>query len=156
MDAPKGVGIVAVVEASKGLLVLLAGLGLLALVHHNAQAVAEKLVERFHLNPASEYPKIFVHAAGTLNDSRLWYLAGCAAAYALFRFIEAYGLWKGRRWAEWMAAVSAGLYIPLEIQALAHGISWPKVTLLGLNVVVVVYMTYVLVKGAKHGRETAA
>jgi hypothetical protein len=47
---------VALVEAAKGALVLVAGLGLLSLVHHDAQRLAEVLVTHSHLNPASRYP----------------------------------------------------------------------------------------------------
>ncbi|MEZ0273296.1 MAG: DUF2127 domain-containing protein, partial [Roseimicrobium sp.] len=110
MDAPKGLSFIAAIEALKGALVLLAGFGLLTLIHHDVHAAAESLVRRFHLNPAHEIPKVFIHAAGTVNDSRIWFLATCAAAYAMVRFVEAYGLWKGRRWAEWFAAISSGIY----------------------------------------------
>src|SRR5574342_521664 len=53
-----GVRIVAAVEAGKGALVLAAGLELFALVHRDVQAVAERIVEHFHFNPASRYPRI--------------------------------------------------------------------------------------------------
>jgi uncharacterized membrane protein (DUF2068 family) len=60
------------------------------------------------------------------------------------RFIEAYGLWRERRWAEWMAALSAGLYVPVEVYELAHGASWLKIVALVLNLAVVGYMVYLL------------
>ncbi|MCZ7627424.1 MAG: DUF2127 domain-containing protein [Candidatus Methylomirabilis sp.] len=50
---------VALLEAAKGLLVLVAGIGVLSFVHHDAQWVAERLVGHLHLNPASRYPRIF-------------------------------------------------------------------------------------------------
>jgi uncharacterized membrane protein (DUF2068 family) len=149
MPPTRGLSFIAAIEALKGALVLLAGFGLLSLIHHDVHAAAVALVQRFHLNPASEYPKIFVHLAGTLHDSQLLFLATCAASYALVRFIEAYGLWKGRRWAEWFAAISSGIYIPLELIELTHGITWPKVTILVVNVVVLVYMVYVLTQGKR-------
>jgi uncharacterized membrane protein (DUF2068 family) len=149
MPPTKGLSFIATIEALKGALVLLAGFGLLTLIHHDVHAAAEALVNRFHLNPAHEIPKVFIQAAGTVNDSRIWFLAACAAAYAAVRFIEAYGLWNARRWAEWFAAISSGIYIPLELSELTHSITWPKVTILVVNVIVLVYMIYVLIEGKR-------
>ena len=144
MRSSNGVRVVAAFEAAKGSLVLLAGCGLLALVHHDVQAMAESLVERSHLNPASRYPRIFVQAAGALTDARLWLLAAGAAAYAAVRFVEAYGLWRQRRWAGWFAVVSGGIYVPIEIYELAHSVTWPKLAALILNAAIVAYMSYAL------------
>ena len=109
---------VAVFEAAKGLLVLVAGCGLLSLVHRDAQHVAETIVRQLHLNPARHYPRVFIQAAGRVSSSRLWMLAGGAFAYSVVRFVEAYGLWRLRPWAEWFAIVSGGLYLPVEVYEL--------------------------------------
>jgi uncharacterized membrane protein (DUF2068 family) len=99
MKLSRGIRLVALFEGAKGALILLAGFGLLALVHRDLQDVADELVRRFHLNPARHYPRIFIEAAGKTTDTRLWLLAGAALLYAVFRFVEAYGLWRERRWA---------------------------------------------------------
>jgi len=75
---------VALFEGAKGALILLAGFGLLALVHRDLQHVADEVVRRFHLNPARHYPRIFIEAAGKTTDTRLWLLAGGALLYACF------------------------------------------------------------------------
>lgn len=56
----KGLHIVALFEGAKGMLVLLAGFGLLALIHKDVHDVAARLIANFHLNPASRYPRIFL------------------------------------------------------------------------------------------------
>jgi uncharacterized membrane protein (DUF2068 family) len=140
-----GLRSIAVFEAGKGLLVLLVGCGLLALIHHDLQAHAEALVRHFHLNPASRYPRIFLHAADALTNVRLWLLAAGAAAYALLRFLIAYGLWRQRSWAKWLAAISEGIYLPVEIYELFGRVTWPKVTVLVTNIAIVTYMICSLV-----------
>ena len=144
-----GVRAVAIVEALKAALVLLAGGGLLALVHRDVQVLAEKFIRHSHLNPAGKYPRIFLDAAEQLTDARLWLFAGLALLYALVRAIEAYGLWNERRWAEWFALLSSGLYLPVEIYELWHRFGPVKLTIFLTNVGVVVYMAYAL----KHSRE---
>jgi uncharacterized membrane protein (DUF2068 family) len=141
-----GVRFVALVEALKGALVLAAGLGLFALVHRHAQSAAEDLVAHFHLNPASRTPRIFIDAARSTTDARLWLLAGAAAGYATLRFVEAYGLWRKRRWAEWFAALSGAAYLPIELYELWLGASWAKITLLAVNAAVVAYMSWLLLR----------
>jgi len=140
----RGVRIVAVVEAAKGALVLAAGLELFALVHRDVQAIAERIVEHFHLNPASRTPRILLEAAGALTDERLVVLALGALAYSTVRFIEAYGLWRARRWAEWLAVVAGGLYIPIELYELARRVTVIRFGLLAVNVAIVVYLARVL------------
>jgi uncharacterized membrane protein (DUF2068 family) len=135
-----GLGIVAAFEAAKGLLVLMAGFGLLSLVHHDAQRVAEDVVRHFHLDPASHYPGIFLDLSSRASDTRLWLLAALAFCYAGLRLAEAYGLWRERPWAEWFAVASGGIYVPIEIYELFSGVSRIKAGMLAINVGIVVYM----------------
>lgn len=144
-----GVRLVAIFEAAKGGLVFLAGLGLLTLIHRDVQAVAERVVRFFHLNPASHYPRIFLDAAANVTSGRLWTLAGLAAVYAAVRGVEAYGLWYERRWAEWFALVAGGIYLPIEIYELFHHATWLKGAIFLTNVGIVGYMAYAL----RHSRE---
>jgi uncharacterized membrane protein (DUF2068 family) len=139
-----GIRLVALVEAAKGAVLLLAGFGILALVHADVQAVAEALVGHLHLNPASRYPRIFIQLAGDLTDARLWLLAGFALTYAGMRFAEAYGLWWQRRWAEWLSVGSGALYMPFEVYELAEGVTALKLLTFTVNLLVVAYMGWVL------------
>jgi len=133
---------VALFEAAKGALVLLVGFGLLSLVGRDVERFAERLITHSHLNPASHYPRIFLDLADRLTSTHLMLLAAGAGIYALVRFVEAYGLWHERRWAEWFAALSGAIYIPLELMRLHRHVSWISVTLLIVNVVIVVFMLY--------------
>lgn len=134
---------VALFEAAKGVLVILAGFGLLALVHRDAQRVAEALVRHMHLNPARHYPRIFIHAASRLDDHRLHLLAAGAFAYAAVRLVEAYGLWGLRGWAEWMAILSTGLYMPVEAYELIRHVTVTRAVILFGNAVILALLLYV-------------
>jgi uncharacterized membrane protein (DUF2068 family) len=142
MRLSNGLRSIALFEATKGTLVLLAGFGLLSLLHHDVQHFAESLIEHFHLNPAARYPRIFIEAASRLTDTRLLLIAAGAAAYALVRLIEAYGLWYARRWAEWFAALSGGIYIPFELFELYKRFTWLSLGALVVNVAIVAFALY--------------
>jgi len=139
---------VALFEALKGAIVLVAGFGLTRLVHRDVEHAAEALIDRLHLDAAKKFPHIFLQLAANISDAQLWGLAALALAYALLRFAEAYGLWFQRRWAQWLAAVSGAIYVPVEIYELSRGVSWIKVGALVLNAAVVTYMCYTLWRGA--------
>jgi uncharacterized membrane protein (DUF2068 family) len=146
---------IAVFEAAKGALVLVAGLGLLSLINRDVEVLAERFVRHSHLNPASRYPQIFIDAASHMTNTRLWLFAGAAALYTIVRWVEAYGLWFERRWAEWFALVAGGIYVPVEIYELVHRPSWIKITVLATNLAIVAYMAYVLLHSAEQDRELA-
>lgn len=138
------VQIVALIEAVKGLAVLIAGLGGLTLLHGHALQWAMDLVRHLHLDPTRHYPHSLLLAAAEVTDARLWMLAALAALYAAVRFIEAYGLWHGRRWAEWFAASSAAIYFPFELYELLRDPGWVVLLVLLVNLVVVAVMIQAL------------
>jgi len=140
MSSPAGLRAVAFFEAAKGAIVLAAGIGALELFGPDAQNTAEELVRRFHLNPASHYPRIFLLLAQQATPAHLWGLAAGAATYAAVRFVEAYGLWRQRLWAEWFAVISSGIYVPLELWELTRGLTWSRLTLLAVNLAIVSYL----------------
>ena len=133
----KSISTVAIIEAAKGALVLVAGFGLLELLHKDAHAISCELVSRLHLNPAQGYPRIFIDLSAGVTDGRLWFFAAMAVIYALLRFTEAYGLWKDRIWANWLALASGAIYLPLEIYDVVVKTSFIRVSALIANLVVV-------------------
>ena len=137
-----GLHLVALFEAAKGLLVLLVGLELLSLIHQGVQNVGEAIVERFHLNFARHHPRILLYAATHFNESNVHLLALAALAYSTVRFIEAYGLWRMRAWAEWFAILSGGVYLPFELYELVHKPTVIKAAVLLVNAAIVAYLIY--------------
>ena len=142
MRLSKALRTVALVEAAKGALVLLVGFGLLSLIHRDVQQFAERLIAHAHLNPAARYPRIFLDMADHVTDGRLQLIAAGAAVYAIVRFIEAYGLWRERRWAEWFAAVSGAIYVPFELLELYRHVNWLSLGVLVMNLTIVAIMLY--------------
>ncbi len=146
MSSPthKALRTIALFEALKGAIVLVAGFGLLGFLDRDNEAFAEQIIRHLHVDPAQHYAKIFILAMAEQTDSQLMALAGFALIYASVRFAEAYGLWHERRWAEWLAALSGGVYVPIEIYELAHRATWIKAGALTLNLIVVAYMVWLL------------
>jgi uncharacterized membrane protein (DUF2068 family) len=145
--ATRALRTLALFEAAKGLLVLLVGCGLAGVLHHHAKRLVESLVNHFHLNPAHHTPLVFLKLAEAFDNTKLWLLAVGAAAYAILRFVEAYGLWYGRRWAEWIGCLSAGIYVPLELRHFLEHPGLVSTIVLATNLVIVIYLAVCLWKG---------
>lgn len=133
----KSIRAVALFEAFKGAVVLAAGFGLLQLLHKNIHQIVFEFISRIHLNPAQKYPRIFLELADHITDQNLWLFAGLALTYSILRFIEGYGLWNQRTWAEWFAAVSAGIYLPFEVYEIYVKLSGVKLLALAANAIVI-------------------
>ncbi|PQJ88946.1 DUF2127 domain-containing protein [Aliivibrio sifiae] len=140
----KGLRAVAILEATKGTVSLIVGLGLHALAGKNLRQLAESIVSRCHLNPASELPSVFIHAASSLTGTKITLLAIGALIYSVVRFVEAYGLWREQLWTEWFALISGAIYLPFEIYEMLFHTSILGVGVFLVNVFIVAYMAYSL------------
>jgi uncharacterized membrane protein (DUF2068 family) len=138
----KALRAVASVEFLKGLVVLLAGFGVMSLVHRDAWDVAESFLEWLHISPDAHYAQVFLNLADQLTDTKLWAVAIGALTYSSLRFAEAYGLWRARAWAEWLALISGAIYLPFEIFELARRLDWIRLAIFLINLAVVLYMAF--------------
>jgi len=142
----KSLDVVAAIEAAKGTIVLLAGFGLLGLLHKDLHALSGDIVAHLHMDPARKYPHIFIDLMSSLNDRRLWLMSGMALLYSTIRFAEAYGLWKQKTWAEWLALVGGCIYLPFEVYEVFKKPSFIHVSALVVNLVIVLLMAKVLLQ----------
>ncbi len=143
---------VAGVEFIKGLFVVLMGICALLLLHKDAWLYAESVLAVLHISTDRRFAQVFLDFADNVTDARLWAAARIAFAYAALRFTEAYGLWKGRTWAEWVALVSGTLLLPLEVRELFRGVTLIRCGLLIGNIAIVLYMLYVILENRRERR----
>jgi uncharacterized membrane protein (DUF2068 family) len=131
---------IALFEVLKGMAALAASVGLLSLAHHDVQALAYALLGHFHVDPESHFPRMLLDDIRALQNADIRQVVLLAWAYAALRLTEGYGLWRDRVWAEWLAAVSGAVYVPLELSHLVVHPTVMNVVILVVNVAVVAYM----------------
>ena len=129
--------IIAVWEAVKGALVIVAAAVALKFLRLDADHTIDVIVDHLHLDPAGHTSRVLTQAAENLTDTRLVLIAAGAIAYALIRFVEAYGLWFQKRWGWLLGIASAGLYLPVEIVDIVRHPKWTNVGLFAINVLVI-------------------
>lgn len=145
----KGLRTVAIVEVSKGLAGSIAGVLVVALVHKDVWDIVESCFEFLHINPDRHFAQWLLDLADKVTDAQLWTLACLLFAYSLLRFIEGYGLWCTRVWAEWLAIFSGLVYMPFEIREILHKSSPMRWGLLLINIGLVVYVGCVRYAGIR-------
>ncbi|MDX6680991.1 MAG: hypothetical protein QOG94_1030 [Solirubrobacteraceae bacterium] len=71
--------------------------------------------------PASQHGLLHdVERAFSLQSDTLKLVAAVFVVYALVEGLEAYGLWRGRRWAEYLTLIVTASLLPLEIYELSQ------------------------------------
>ena len=148
----KGVRAIAVFEAFKGVLGIVVGIGLMSLMHRDLHAFAEKLIADLHFDPSGDFAQKFVENAGKINESNIIFVIVLCGLYVALRFVEAYGLWFLRPWAEWLAIIAGGVYIPLEVYELFQKTTFTRAGILLFNIGIVAYLYYFR-KEQKHERK---
>ncbi len=147
---------IATFELAKGMIVLLASVGVVLLLHHeDPWDVADGLLRILHISPDHHFAQVFLDWADTLTDTKLWAVLGAACAYSTLRFIEAFGLWNAKAWAEWIALISGAIYLPFEVYKLVHHPSLFHAGVLVVNLAIVVYMVFALKTGGSLHRLNA-
>lgn len=143
-----GLRAVASFEAFKGIVVLLLGIALLA-IHQDAEDFAANLLYHLHIDPDKRLAHVLMDAATKVTDARLWTIAAAALSYASVRFIESWGLWNRRVWAEWFALLSGAMYLPWEILKLAERVDWQRIGVLAINLLIVLYMLMIRIRACR-------
>ncbi|MFE9552119.1 DUF2127 domain-containing protein [Streptomyces sp. NPDC006692] len=74
------------------------------------------------------------------KHSTLVIVAVALLVYALIEIVEGVGLWRAKRWAEYLTVVATAMFLPLEIYELTEKISWVKIVTLAINILAVLYI----------------
>ena len=136
----------AVFEAVKGALAFVAVCGLMSLRGTDLHAVADAFLLHHGIDPEGQYAKLFIESIANATHHEFRQFAAFGLAYTLIRLVEGYGLWQGKHWAEWFAAISAGLYLPFEVRHFAHHLTLFNATVILFNAALVIYLGRLLAR----------
>ena len=150
-----GLRTIASLEACKGAVVLILGITLLVM-HAHVQDLTESLLYHLHIDFDRRFGHMVLHAADSLSGARLWTIGAAVGSYSSVRFIEAWGLWNQRVWAEWFALLSGALYLPWEILKLVERVDWDRVAVLVINLLIIFYMAYIRIRESRSAHTSIA
>ncbi len=77
-----------------------------------------------------------------LDGGHVWILAAMSLGYAVLEAVEAFFLWQGKRWAEYLTVVATAAFLPLEIYELINKASALKVAAMAVNLAILAYLIW--------------
>lgn len=141
---PQALRWIAAFEALKGTLAIALVLGLVSLLHHDLRHIVHNIIGHYGFNDGGHFPSLLEHWADILADTSQLEIVALACLYVVVRLTEAYGLWHGRAWGEWLTAISGGIYLPFEWLHLWHRHSWSAALVFLFNLLMVAYLVHQL------------
>jgi uncharacterized membrane protein (DUF2068 family) len=129
--------------------IVLVGVGIVLLSHPHADWASEisRLAHRLGLDPNSNWIQRIIVKVKKVGSSQDTVFGAVALAYGALEATEAYGLWKRRRWGEWLTVFATSLLLIPEIWELTKSVSALKLAALVLNLLVVAYLLWRLRRG---------
>jgi uncharacterized membrane protein (DUF2068 family) len=133
---------IAILKFAKATLLVVVGLGALELLRPGVAARAQSWASALGSSTGREGVQRALARVSTLDARRLRELGIGAFLYAGLFTVEGIGLWREKRWAEYLTVIATASFVPLEAYELARDVTLPRISALVLNVLVVVYLVY--------------
>jgi len=136
--------LIALERTLRGLLLLAAGIYLLAKAGANFGDIANHIARRLELDPRRPFIRHIVAKLGRLGRHEVQLFGALAIGYAGLEITEGVGLFYRKRWAEWLTVVATSLLVPLEAYELVRHPSALKAGGIAVNVLIVAYLVRVV------------
>ena len=148
-----GVRVIAIFKFLKALLLILTSYGvhklldpaLIEKIHVWSATLTDRIDQRLILRALS-----YIEGMGA---GKLHLVIVVTVAYTAVVLVEGTGLWLRKRWAEWVTIVATTSLIPFELWELIQrpaGRRWTVAVTLAVNVLIAVYLAYLLRSGRRH------
>ncbi|KAF1709413.1 hypothetical protein CSC70_11470 [Pseudoxanthomonas kalamensis DSM 18571] len=132
--AHPGLHVLAVFELAKGVLAAIAAASLEVLGPEPIRRAVAALIAHFNLDPEhGALPALL----NLISPQAVHLAVAVVALYALWRLVEAWGLWRAKAWASWLGCVGTALYLPLDGYALYRHPGWHAAAVVAINLLVV-------------------
>jgi len=124
----------------KGALLVVLGVGVLKLVHHDIAEVLTQWVAAVHVDPDNRYFQKVLTKVWSVDDHKLEEMGAGTFFYAGLFLTEGLGLVFGKTWAEYFTIIVTGSFIPLEIYLMTRHLTAPRAVASLVNMGIVWYL----------------
>jgi uncharacterized membrane protein (DUF2068 family) len=148
--------VIAAYKLLGALLFIAVGVGALRLLHKDIDDVVWRMIGDLKMNPESRIVNFLFEKAELLNDPLLRRIGVVAFCYAAVGILEAIGLYLEKTWGEFLTLIITASFLPFEVHELMRKLTWMRVGLLVANVLVLLYLIWMLGERAAHRRQERA
>jgi len=125
------------------------GVGALRLMHKDIDDVISHLGDLLRFNPESRFVNFLYDRASLINDPLLKRIGALAFSYAGLSLAEGIGLYLEKAWGEYLTLAITASFLPWEIFEIFHRLTWVRVGLLIVNMLVFIYLLRIVVDRRK-------
>jgi len=125
------------------------GVGALRLMHKDIDDVISRIGDLLRFNPESKFVNFLYNKASIINDPLLKRIGALAFSYAGVSLAEGIGLYLEKAWGEYLTLAITASFLPWEIFECLHRLTWVRVGLLVVNILVFFYLLRVVVSRRK-------
>jgi len=136
----RGLMAIGVMKLLKGLTLLIAGIGVLSLLHRDAAETVKHWIEYIRIDPHDRLIDHFLERVAGVSHRTLRRLGVGTLLYSAVFCTEGVGLLMAKHWAEYMTAGVTTSFLPIEAYELIVHPSIVKAIVILLNIAVVVYL----------------
>src|SRR5579863_3466985 len=147
-----GLVLIAAYKLLGALLFIAIGVGALRLLHKDIDDVVWRMIGDLKMNPESRLVNFIFEKAELLNDPILRRIGLAAFCYAAVGILEAIGLYLEKTWGEFLTLIITASFLPFEIHEIMRRLTPMRVGLLVANILVLVYLIWMLGERAAHRR----
>jgi len=131
---------IAIFKFVKAILFVLAAMGAFGLMQHGLAERAREWGSALAFASGQHLVRHAITFLTGLSRAKIGALGLGALFYAALFATEGIGLWRERRWAEYLTVVATGSLIPFEIWEIAHRPTALRFATFAVNVAVVIYL----------------
>lgn len=132
-------GIIAV-KASYGILFLVIGLGVFALINKDVSDLAEQAADSLGIDPENAYLLALLEWLTGVSPKQIVAVGVGTILYSGLYLTMAWGLHLRQVWAEWLTIVATGLFIPIEVYEVIQSFRLTYSVVLVINATIVWYL----------------
>jgi uncharacterized membrane protein (DUF2068 family) len=147
-----GLVLIAAYKLLGALLFIAIGVGALRLLHKDIDDVVWRMIGDLKMNPESRLVNFLFEKAELLNDPILRRIGLVAFCYAAVGILEAIGLYLEKAWGEFLTLAITASFLPFEIHEIMRRLTPVRVGLLVANILVLIYLIWMLGERAAHRR----
>jgi uncharacterized membrane protein (DUF2068 family) len=144
--------LIAAFKLAQALLFIAIGVGALRLLHKDVSDLLEQLANHLRFNPESRLVNFILEKSSIVDDRMLRRIGAVVFFYAALDLVEGTGLYLQKTWGEYLTLIITASFLPLEIFEVFRRLTWIRVSLLTVNVLVFFYLLKLVVDNMRRRR----
>ncbi len=141
--------LVAVFKLIKAASLVIAGFGILKLIHTDVAAQLDHWITMVGLDPGGRLVSRLIQQVTSASPQKIKDFGIVSFIYAALFLTEGIGLWLMKRWAEWFTVIITSSLVPVEIYEIYRHPTAIKTLVLIINVAVVGYLLFRIKKDSR-------